>query len=297
VFQDHDVSLVMTGEGGDVILGESTHPWILDSIRIHDGIGALHQYVTENLNIRAFSMDYFLKVLISLSPYFGRREWLNKESGYAELPDYLGDELRKATQRHARFGSRHAKHPRTRYLGHDYINAMLSPRATYFDTLNVYCTHSHPFLDPRMISFALSCPPHLHHDYRRLNRENPYATSKMLARNAYQGVLPDFATGKTNKTSYALMARRMFHNSAKALLRLTDRPMILSDWGLIDQTQFRRHLMAYIVATEDPNAQLGTQYHYIRGVTGLETWLTKFTGARTLVVEHLKFRPLRALAT
>ncbi|RQZ41214.1 asparagine synthase [Burkholderia sp. Bp9090] len=298
VFQDHDVSLVMTGEGGDVILGESTHPWILDSIREHDGIEALHDYVTENLGIRAFSRAYFHKMLTSLSPRLGRREWLEKESteGRAILPDYLGKCLLAGARRQARAGKGYARHSRTRYLGHDYIRAMLFPRATYFDTLNVYCTHSHPFLDPRMISFALACPPHLHHDYRRLNRANPYATSKMLARNAYRGALPDFATEKKSKTSYALMARRMFRNSAGALRRLTDRPMILNDWGLVDQARFRRHLTAYIVATEDPNAQLGTQYHYIRGVTDLEAWLVRFSGARATVVKHLKFRPLRALA-
>lgn len=118
----------------------------------------------------------------------------------------------------------------------------------------------------------------------------------MLARNAYREILPDFAIDKKSKTSYALMARRMFRNSARALLHLTNRPMLLNDWGLVDQARFRRHLMAYIVATEDPNAQLGTQYHYIRGVTDLESWLMKFSGNRTSVAKHLKFRPLRALA-
>jgi asparagine synthase (glutamine-hydrolysing) len=296
VFQNHGVSFVMTGEGGDVILGESTHPWILDSIRMHDGIKALHQYITENLGIRALSQGYFRKMLISLSPYFGRHEWLKKESGYARLPGYLGEDLRNTVRQHARSGSGDLRYPRTRYLGHDYVKAMLLPRATYFDTLNVYCAHSHPFLDPRMIAFALSCPPHLHHDYRHLNRANPYATSKMLARNAYREALPDFAINKKSKTSYALMARRMFYNSARALLRLTDRPMILNDWELIDQAQFRRHLMAYIIATEDPNAQLGTQYHYIRGIADLEVWLMKFTGARISIVKHLRFRPLRTFA-
>jgi asparagine synthase (glutamine-hydrolysing) len=298
VLQDHHVSLVMTGEGGDAILGESMHPWILDSIREHDGIEALHKYVTENLGVRAFSRAYFRKVLTSLSPHIGRHEWLEKESAerYAKLPDYLGERLREAVQRRAHSGNGHVRHSQTRYLGQDYIKAMLYPRATYFDTLNLYCTHSHPFLDPRMISFALACPPHLHHDYRRLNRANPYATSKMLARNAYRDALPAFAAEKTNKTSYAPMARRMFHNSASSLLSLADRSMILNDWGLVDQVRFRRHLMAYIVATEDPNTQLGTQYHYIRGVTDLEAWLVKFSGARPSVVKHLKFRPARSLA-
>jgi asparagine synthase (glutamine-hydrolysing) len=72
--------------------------------------------------------------------------------------------------------------------------------------------------------------------------------------------------------------------------------MILNDWELIDQAQFRRHLMAYIIATEDPNAQLGTQYHYIRGIADLEVWLMKFTGARISIVKHLRFRPLRTFA-
>jgi len=297
-FLDSDVSLVMTGEGGDTILGESTHLWILDSIRKHDGIEAVHNYVTENLGIQAFSGAYFHKMLISLSPHLGRHALFKKESGedYKRLPDYFSESICKTVQLYAHQRNKSIIHSRARYIGHDYIKAMLFPRATYFDTLNTYCTHSHPFLDPRIISLALVCPPHLHHNYKHLNRANPYATSKILARNAYRTVLPDFATDKNSKTSYALMARKMFHNSARELLSLTDRQMILHEWGIIDQNRFRRHLIAYIIATEDPNTQLGTQYHYLRGVTDLEVWLLKFSGARTSVSEHLKFHPLRALA-
>ncbi len=294
VLQDRGVSLVMTGEGGDVVLGESMHRWIHDAIRRHKGIRALHDYVTENLAARSFSPAYFGAMLTSLPTISGRRR-LRKEfsNKTPDLPDYLGESLRRTSQRHAHLLD---GLPRTTYLGHDYIRAMLFPRATYFDTLNVHCTQAHPFLDPRMVAFALACPPHLHHDFKHLDRNNPYATSKMLARNAYREVLPKFATEKASKTSYGLMARKMFQNSAKALIQLSGQPMILNDWGLVDQVRFRRHLIAYIVATEDPNAELGTRYHYIRGVIDLETWLAKFSGSRHEVVKRLKFAPLRALA-
>ncbi|WP_157835544.1 asparagine synthase-related protein [Photorhabdus australis] len=293
VFQHNNVSLIMTGEGGDIILGESMHQWILDSIRIHDGIRELHKYITENLRVRPFSLDYFHRVLTSLSPYLGRRALIKEELDNQRLPDYFGAMLHNSMSQKAKLQKIKIMRSQAKYLGHDYIKTLLFPRATYFDSLNIYCTYSHPLLDPRMTAFTLSCPPHLNHDYKRLNLANPYPTSKMLARKAYSNILPNFVTDKQSKTSYALMARRMFYNSAKEMLRLTDRPMILDSWKYIDQAKFRRYLIAYIIATEDPNTQLGVEYHYLRGVIDLEAWLMKFTQERTSVINYLKFSPLR----
>jgi asparagine synthase (glutamine-hydrolysing) len=146
-----------------------------------------------------------------------------------------------------------------------------------------------------MIAFALTCPPQVHHDYFNLDRTNPYASAKMLARLAYRRELPPAVLQKTEKTSYALMARRMFHNSASALYALAERPMLLQEWGLVDQATFRRQLMAYIVAMEDPNANPGIHYHFIRGVCDLEIWLRRFSGPRAQIDAHLKVRPLRRL--
>jgi asparagine synthase (glutamine-hydrolysing) len=87
----------------------------------------------------------------------------------------------------------------------------------------------------------------------------------------------------------------MFHNSATALYALTEEPMTVSEWGLVDQTAFRRELMAYIVAMEDPNANPGLRYHYIRGVCDLETWLRRFSCPRAHLDAQLKMRPLRRL--
>jgi asparagine synthase (glutamine-hydrolysing) len=146
-----------------------------------------------------------------------------------------------------------------------------------------------------MIAFALGCPPQLQHDYFNLDRHNPYASAKMLARLAYARELPAALVQKTHKTSYALMARRMFHNSASTLYALATRPMLLDEWGLVDQARFRRQLMAYIVAMEDPNANPGIHYHYLRGVCDLETWLRRFSGTRAQIETRLKLQPLRRL--
>ncbi|SDV47384.1 asparagine synthase-related protein [Chitinasiproducens palmae] len=296
-FQEQGVALAMTGEGGDLILGESSYAWLHDAIRKHEGVRAAHDYLTGSLGLACFSPTYLRKMLAALSPRLAGREWLRAANrGHASTPDYFNTDLHSAARRQARSAGRTPTACGRAYLGHRYVEAMLYPRAAYFDTLNIYCTHSHPFLDPRMIAFTLACPPHLHHDYRRLDRANPYATAKMLARNAYRDVLPALASDKRGKTSYALMARRMFRNSAGALLRLTEQRMILSDWGLVDQAKFREHLLAYIVASDDPNAQFGCDYHFMRGVTDLETWLGRFSGPRHAVAARLKFRPLRALA-
>jgi asparagine synthase (glutamine-hydrolysing) len=88
------------------------------------------------------------------------------------------------------------------------------------------------------------------------------------------------------------MARRMFQNSSAALYRMTEKPMLLHQRGMVDQPSFRRHLLAYIVATEDPNANLGINYHFIRGVTDLETWLRQFSGSRAQLIRTISIRPL-----
>ena len=294
-FQKYGTSLVMTGEGGDVILGESTHSWILDSIRRHDGFKALHRYVTNNLGIRTLSEAYFRQIAIALSIRYGRRK-LFKEglpNEVALLPKYFSDELRNKSGRTINHQDGYSRFS-TRHLGQDYVLKMLFPRAAYFDGLNTYCVCSHPFLDPRMVSFALTCPPHMHHDYLHLQLSNPYATSKILARESYRALLPTCAIDKITKTSYALMARKMFSNSARHLLNLTDNPMILHDHGLINQKLYRRHLIAYIAATEDPNVRLGANYHYLRGVADLEIWLQSFSGSRNSMNRRLKLRPLRS---
>ncbi|MEA3119987.1 MAG: hypothetical protein QOI13_3257, partial [Paraburkholderia sp.] len=295
--QRRGVSLVMTGEGGGAVLGEAMHEHIVDAIRQSDGMAGVHRYLTRNLGMRCGSAPYLRKVLESLIPSLGHRALLRasrKEDGLP-IPAFLRPAVARAAQdRHESKLRRQA--PRFTHVVHRYMHGILFPRASYFDALNVQCVSSHPFLDPRMIAFALTCPPHVHHDYFNLDRTNPYRSAKMLARLAYRRELPPAVLQKTEKTSYALMARRIFHNSASALYALAERPMVLQEWGLVDQTAFRRQLMAYIVAMEDPNANPGIHYHFIRGVCDLETWLRRFSGPRAQIDAHLKLRPLRRLA-
>ena len=284
--------LVMTGEGGDAILGEAMHEWIVDAIRVKEGIRAAHRYVTRNCGHNPYSSAYYRYMLSSICPQFAYWNWQRRTRAATDhfTPPYiLPTQPRDASER-----------PRTRrhlarcpFVGQHAAYDMPFPRASYFDSLSGLCTHSHPFLDPRMIAFALSVPPHVHHDYQRFNPANPYATSKHLARSAYRDQLPAFIREKTHKTSYALMARRMFQNSSAGLYRMTEEPMLLHQRGMVDQPSFRQHLLAYIVATEDPNANLGINYHFIRGVTDLETWLRQFSGSRTQLVQRISIRPLR----
>jgi asparagine synthase (glutamine-hydrolysing) len=293
--QRRGISLVMTGEGGDVVLGEAMHELIVDGIREKEGLVGVHRYLTSRLGMRCRSAAYWRKLLESALPFWGHRALLREARKTHRLPSpaFLKPAVADAAMDIADRPCRDA--PRFAYIGHRYMHGMLYPRASYFDTLNVQCVNSHPFLDPRMISFALTCPPHFHHDYLNVDRANPYASAKMLARIAYRHELPAAVLQKTHKTSYTLMARRMFHNSATALYALTEEPMTVSEWGLVDQTAFRRELMAYIVAMEDPNANPGLRYHYIRGVCDLETWLRRFSCPRAHLDAQLKMRPLRRL--
>jgi len=299
VLQRQGVSLVMTGEGGDVVLGEAMHWLILDAIRKHDGIEALHHYISRNLGAPFMSVEYLRMLASSIFHTWGqyeRRIRLNKEDSLPHSPQFLTAKQVAATKSAAKpiypWWRKSRQFP---YIGHEYMHSVLFPRAAYFDSLNVQCTHSHPFLDPRMIAFALTCPPHVQHDYSNLDRNNPYATSKMLARQAYRDQLPAFVCDKTHKTSYAQMARRMFSNSAAALYKLTQRPMLAQEWDLIDQACFTRHLMAYIVSMDDPNANPGLQFHYIRGVADMEGWLMRFTGPREQIKKQLRIQALQPI--
>ena len=284
--------MVMTGEGGDAVLGESMHEWIVDAIRANDGIRAAHRYISQNHGHRPCSPAYFREMLNAVCPPFAYWNWRRRSQGAdrRSLPPYLGPALSSGgfDERDRRNSNNFA------FVGHHAAYDMLFPRASYFDSLSGVCMHSHPFLDPRMIAFSFSVPPHAHHDYRNLDPRNAYATSKKLARAAYQDQLPSYIYGKTHKTSYALMARRIFHNSARALYRITEEPMLLHQKGLIDQPTFQRHLLAYIIATEDPNANLGVNYHFIRGVTDLETWLRRFSCTRAQFNERISILPLRS---
>ena len=281
------VAGVMTGEGGDIVLGESTHEWIVDALCAREGLAALHRFLSGNLGARTGSVRYLRLLLRALVPAYGRAA-LEREFAPAatRLPAFLTPALQDA--RRVRLAP-----PWRGWLAHGHMRRMLHPRAAYFDAMNLYCLHSHPYLDPRMQAFALSCPPQALHDYRHLEADNPYRTAKQLAREAYRRELPDFLCDKAGKTSYAMMARRMIQNSAARLYGLTERPMLLHERGWVDQALFRRHLLAYLIATEDPNADLGLRHHFMRGVADLEVWLRRFSAPPRQVLDQLRVRLLR----
>lgn len=296
VFQARGISLVMTGEGGDVVLGEAMHEVIVDSIRRNDGLIAVHQYIAGKLGFAPFSLKYLGMLAESVWPAFGRyrlhlRSFKNPE---LQCPEFFSQQFIDAYRRNSKANLSENCRMKFAYIGHAHMQKMLFPRAAYFDALNVQCTNSHPYLDPRMLAFAFACPPHLQHDYRELDVSNAYASAKMLARRAYRKDLPSFVFSKKTETSYALMARRMFQNSSPEFYQLTERPMLLRERGLIDQECFKRYLMAYIIATTDPNAALGVRYHYLRGILDLETWLIKFSDTKAAVKDRIKIRPLRS---
>lgn len=291
VLQERGLSpLIMTGEGGDAILGEAMHGWIVDALLDSEGMKAVHRYIVANCGFRPGTLAYVRQLLRASFPRLAFRDWraqMQREQ-LTEVPPYIHPSLGTLGRRASTTLSR-----RFHYVGHHCMHSMLFPRASYFDSMNGYCTHSHPFLDPRMMQFAFQVPPHHHFDYFRLDKTNPYAASKVLARDAYVDCLPSFIYGKTHKTSYALMARQIFQNSAADLHRITSQRMELHDRQLIDQETFRQHVLAYIIATEDPNANLGVNYHFIRGVIDLEVWVRRFSGSRARIIDQLQFRPLR----
>jgi hypothetical protein len=116
-----------------------------------------------------------------------------------------------------------------------------------------------------MLKLIFNIPPYLLCDYKNYNLQESYFRSKYLARKSYEGILPDYARLKKQKTSYASMSRKIVANSKKDIIHLfyDMQKLETHEMDLIDQEKFKKHLIASLVNIEDPNNYLGSSYQYM----------------------------------
>jgi asparagine synthase (glutamine-hydrolysing) len=291
----------LTGECGDVLLGEQAELVMLDSLvragRLAD-LGALIAGWTRQGAAVALR-NTFRYVLTPFLPWLRQTYYCRNHFHPQQLPlipHYFSDSVRARDrqQRHL-YSHRYSFPSPHRLLGHRYMQDFLWPRAAYFDSMGAYFPHSHPFLDRRLLAFLFRAPTHIHCDYQSLHLGS-YAATKMLARRAYQGVLPDYVRLKKTKTSYAHMARRILLNSRGPLLDLFSVPLPATvELGLIDRDRFWKHLVAMLLRAQDPSNDLGMSYHYLRGVIDLEIWLRTVRSSPACLRQRIRLRPPRAL--
>ena len=284
--------LALTGEGGDIVLGETTAHLIMDSIYQADGVRSLSHYLVSKLGLRRGSWRFAKALLAGLAPWtaillYGQE--FQDDGGGMKPPSYLLPQLPP----HGGTSPQNPGRGPGRYLAHQYLWRLLWPRPTYFDAINATSLQSHPFLDPRMLGFLFTCPPHFQHDLDQVSTSKGYAATKMLGRLAFRNTIPSYLIGKRHKTTYAMMARKMFINSNKMVKSIIKGKMLLAEMGIVDQPKFREQFCIFRVAAEDPNFSMGIYYHFLRGVIDLERWLAQWTTNKSNIQEFIRFKPLR----
>ena len=283
-FSNNEIGAILTGEGGDALLGEGTSRMLHDSILRHEGMRAVSRYFRLSLGIDHGSWSIAPAYLKSISPKV--HIWLlNRKVSNTRRPRpafLLTAANEKGNNTDTSNNPLRGFRKFGKYAAHFDLAAMLFPRAAYFDAMHAAGSHFHPYLDPRMIFFNLACPPHFQHETRSISRRNPYASSKFFARHAYSKVFGPHHIQKNIKTDYNFMCRKMLFNSRRAMLELSWRPMRLSSLGLVCQDRFRAEALAYALISCDSSTALGERYHYLRAAIDLENWLSRFDENRVL---------------
>lgn len=291
IMYDAGVEQVLTGESGDVILGEQIEFVIFDSLIkngfFRDAIKLLQDIFTiRNIKMNSFNgiktaCDLVISPLIKplAERTYIHNNWREEKKS---LPAYL---LAFEIERGEKLTSSSFKNLSH---GHKYMLDFLWPKARYFDALPIDTHYVHPFLDSRMIDFALSVQPYLHMDYKNI-LSGSYAVSKYLARQSFKNILPEYLIGKKDKTSYEGMAKSIFNNSKKSLLQLfmsSDSEVYRRE--LVDKTKFQDYFISEFIRLEDVNAQLGIEYQYLSAVISLEIWLRIFGQSKNKIIDRIK---------
>ena len=287
----------MTGESGDIILGENIGDLIFADIMSHVGREVAIQFLKNHSGLHKGSglknlMKYILTryshlpFIKNISYYYNN--WTDPQD---KLPDFYSERVQIINTENKLkeflrliYFSRETQHQR-------FILDYLFPRAAYMDSLSVYGSVMHPFLDPRMIKFALSTPGYESYDYLSAGKKGGYELSKMLARKAYGEYLPSIALSKKDKTSYGYMSRMMLQNSRRGIYEIfyNERPLV-SDMGIIDIREFRKYLGNQILKSEDVNNDLGVGFNYISTIIRTEIWLRNLLQSHSSLRERIKIR-------
>ena len=292
---------ILTGEQGDAVLGEDNIILIYDSLfksNLYKDVYDLIQSALTHKNLAFFMRKVLSYVLLNL--HHGVRDLFYEKNYWGhtskDVPSFFSKEMQEIEKNSKQKSA--SLNMGFELVGHMYTFDYFFPRASYFDSINTFIPHSHPFIDKEVLQFIFSSPTHIHCDYKNYKPGEKYLRAKYLAREAYRGILPDYARLKAHKTSYAGMARKIMSNSKNDLIKLFfDRDNLhIEALGLIDKYKFRKYLGANLIHIEDPNNNLGLNYQYLRTAIQLEIWLCCVKSSVTEFRELIRLKPPRALA-
>lgn len=286
-----------SGEAGDALFGGTR--FIFDSmIRRKKFLEALKMTWrwskgTENRrNIKGFWYRYRKYNIEPLIPYLNDRTYYKSlwEEENLRLPEYFTNEHKyRDLLSREKIQTNYIKSKKLKSFDRRFIYDFMWPRAKYLDGKLSYGIDSHPLQDKRMIELALRIPPEKQYDHiRGWGYEKFYNGQKMILRNSYRDILPEYITDRETKTEYAFMDRLTFRNEKKNLLNLfnVEKNVEIVNLGIVDYQKFRDNLIANIIKSEDPNCEFGPDYLYLRGMIDMEIWLREMRKGREYVLDR-----------
>lgn len=283
----NNVTQSITGESGDVILGEQFQEVLMDGL-IKDGklrealflLNILRKGRKKTIyNIHYLYKYFFSKFTYKLSKKsYLSTQWVGDEN---IVPDFI---LKK---KNFDFTSQYSNKYEKILDGHRFMLDYLWPKARYFDSLSTSAFYFHPFIDYKLINYIMSIPPYEYMDINKL-KYGSYFASKKLVRESYSEVIPEIFIKKTEKTSYEGMAKKIMLNSKNNIIELFYNNAHVYDLDLVDKAKFLEKLAIYFFKIEDVNSTLGVEYQFIKNVITLEIWLRNVNTTKEKLIKRIK---------
>lgn len=301
--QNENNGVILTGEQGDAVLGEDNVTMIFDSLFYHGHINAIFKTLNtfnSGKGIGESAYNYFKFFLLNIIPIVRNKIYKHIYWSHVHvknIPSFLSKEIEKIEKDLKRNHSFLSSEFTFKNVWSKYVFDYFFPKAAYYDTLSIGTNQYHPFADRRILNLILNSPSHIHFDYENYSINESYRRSKFLAREAYKGILPEFAREKAIKTSYSGMARKIVQNSKEMLIDtfFGSELFLLSERGLVDANKFRKTLGATLLRVADPNNNLRLNFRYLQCAIQLEIWLRVIQQPKNQLTKMLQIKPPRKL--
>ncbi|QTL40395.1 hypothetical protein HGO23_03040 [Xenorhabdus budapestensis] len=292
-----DAVQAITGESGDVILGEQFDEVILDSLITYGATKnafELFKVISEKRKTPPYNMQYYMNFYNLFLSKFNKRlakktyiktQW---QDGIIKVPEYICQSKNFSTNKLC------SDEYKNMLDGHRFMLDFLWPKARYFDSLSLNSFMAHPFLDLRLVNFVLKIPPH-EHIYIDSIKYGSYFSSKRLARESFKKIIPEIFEFKKEKTSYEGMAKKILLNSKSSLHELffSFDHCLVYKMELVDRKKFIEALTVYLLKAEDMDSTFDTNYQFIHSVINLEIWLRNITMEKNRLIDRIKPRKIK----
>ncbi|MER2371431.1 asparagine synthase-related protein [Photorhabdus laumondii] len=286
----------ITGESGDVILGEQFDEVILDSLIKFDSAKNafnLFKIINEQQRVSPYNIKYYINLynlfLSKFNNKLAKRTYVKTQwkDEIVKAPEYICQSKNFSTNK------LYSDQYKNMLDGHRFMLDFLWPKAKYFDSLSLNSPMTHPFLDLRLVNLVFKIPPH-EHLYIESIKYGSYFSSKRLARESFKQTLPEIFKFKKEKTSYEGMTKKILLNSKPGLneLFLSFDSCLVYKMGLVDRKKFIEALTIYLLKAEDGNSTFDENYQFIHSVITLEIWLRNITMEKNKLIERIKPRKI-----